>query len=313
MTGPRPVVLIVGSLNTDRVATADRLPDDGETVIGRTYVTGFGGKGGNQAVMAARLGAAVTMVGAVGDDDLGKAYRANLEREGIATDRIARVDGPSGVAPIWVDAAGHNRIIVVSGANDHVSAADGAGAVDAVRPAVVVGQHEIPQAVTAAAFRAARAAGITTILNPAPAAPIEPALLGATDWLVPNETEFGLLAGMPLTGDDASDRLAMVRYATAAAVSLVVTLGARGVRIVPLGSEPVDVPAPAVDAIDTTGAGDAFVGAFAVGVALGWSVVDASRLGCAMAADSVTRTGTQRSYADRDRARAVLRGVVDAR
>lgn len=311
MNEPRSVVLVVGSLNTDLVATADRLPDDGETVIGRSYVTGFGGKGGNQAVMAARLGAAVTMVGAVGDDDLGRAYCANLERERIATDRIARVDGPSGVAPIWVDAAGHNRIIVVSGANDHVSAADGAAAVAAVRPSVVVGQHEIPQAVTAAAFSAARTAGVTTILNPAPAAPIEPELLAATDWLVPNETEFGVLSGVPLTGDDASDRSVMVRYAATVGVSLVVTLGDRGVRIVPVGGEPVDVPAPVVEAIDTTGAGDAFVGAFAVGVALGWPAVDAARLGCAMAADSVTRTGTQRSYADRERAGAVLRTVRD--
>lgn len=311
MNEPRSVVLVVGSLNTDLVATADRLPDDGETVIGRSYVTGFGGKGGNQAVMAARLGADVTMVGAVGDDDLGRAYCANLERERIATDRIARVDGPSGVAPIWVDAAGHNRIIVVSGANDHVSAADGAAAVAAVRPSVVVGQHEIPQAVTAAAFSAARTAGVTTILNPAPAAPIEPELLAATDWLVPNETEFALLSGMPLTGGDALDRSVMVRYAATAGVSLVVTLGDRGVRIVPVGGEPVDVPAPVVEAIDTTGAGDAFVGAFAVGVALGWPAVDAARLGCAMAADSVTRTGTQRSYADRERAGAVLRTVRD--
>ena len=312
MTDPRPVVLVVGSLNTDLVTTAERLPDDGETVIGLTYVTGFGGKGGNQAVMAARLGAAVTMVGAVGDDDLGTGYRANLEREGIATERVARVAGASGVAPIWVDAAGHNRIIVVSGANDRVSAAAGSEAVAAIRPSVVVGQHEIPQAVTAAAFRAARDAGITTILNPAPAASIEPALLASTDWLVPNETEFALLSGTPLTGDAAMDRAAMGRYGATSGVSLVVTLGEGGVQLVPLGGDPVEVPAPSVATLDTTGAGDAFVGAFAVGLALGWDAVDAARLGCAMAADSVTRTGTQRSFADRDHAAEVLRAVRDA-
>ena len=310
MSASGPRVLVVGSLNIDMITTAERLPADGETVIGIDYHTGFGGKGANQAVMAARLGAAVAIVGAVGEDDLGTAYLANLEREGIATTHVDRVAGSSGVAPIWVDATGSNRIIVVPGANDHVSADLAMTAVMTTRPNAVVGQHEIPQAVTEAGFLAAREVRATTILNPAPAAPILAGLLAATDWLVPNETEFALLSGVPLTGDDAADLATIGAYGTAASVSVAVTLGARGAALVPLDGPPMIVPTDPVIPIDTTGAGDAFVGGFAVGLALGWTAVDAARLGCASAADSVTRVGTQRSYPDRASAARLLAAVL---
>ena len=304
-----PIVVVVGSCNIDQVTYAARLPADGETLMGHDYQVGFGGKGANQAVAAARFGGNVVMVAAVGEDDHGTATIANFEREGIRTDHVVRVPGPSGVAPIWVDDAGRNRILVVPGANDHVPADLAQRAVVDHRPAVVVGQHEIPQAVTAAAFRAARAVSATTILNPAPAAPIPPDLLDVVDWLVPNETEFALLAGTPLDGTDEAILATIARYGDATKRSLVVTLGARGAAVVLSGGDRVIVPAPAVTATDTTGAGDAFVGAFAVGLGLGWSAVDAARLGCAAAADSVQRPGTQRSFATRETASAILDGV----
>lgn len=289
-------IVVVGSTMIDLVAYADRLPGDGETVVGSSYVTGFGGKGANQAVIAARLGAEVAMVNTLGEDDHGTAYLAQFAAEGIDTTFIRRVPGSSGVAPIWVDRTGTNRIIIVPGANMEVRPDVAAEAVETVRPKVVIGQFEIPQATTAAGFAAARTHGATTVLNPAPAAPVDPALLGVTDWLVPNETEFELIAGVRL-GETDDDRAAVVSaFADRLGVSVVVTLGERGALVVPRGGTPSRVEAPRVEAVDTTGAGDAFVGAFAVGLALGRSVEDAVRLGCVAAADSVTRRGTQASY-----------------
>lgn len=307
----RPGIVVVGSTMIDLIAYADRLPDDGETVVGSAFQSGFGGKGANQAVAAARFGADVAMVNAVGDDDYGSATIANFEREGIATDDVIRVAGSSGVAPIWVDGGGRNRIIIVPGANEAVPPDLAAAAVTRRRPVVVIGQFEIPQAVTAAGFAAGRTVGAITILNPAPAAAIDPTLLAVTDWLVPNETEFALLAGHPLGDDpDAEDR-SIKAFAGANGTSVVVTLGARGVAILPLGGALVRVPAPIVDAVDTTGAGDAFVGAFAVGLAMGWPPERAAHLGCLAASDSVTRPGTQLSYPDRDRAAFLRASAAD--
>jgi ribokinase len=301
-----PRIVVVGSTMIDLVAYADRLPGDGETVVGTSYVTGFGGKGANQAVMAARLGAEVAMVNTLGDDGHGTAYLAQFAAESIDTTFIKRVPGSSGVAPIWVDRTGTNRIIIVPGANLEVRPDVAAEAVETLRPGVVIGQFEIPQATTAAAFTAARRRGATTVLNPAPAAPVDPALLDVTDWLVPNEPEFELVAGVRL-GDTDEDRAAVVAaFAERLGVSGVVTLGERGALVVPRGGTPSRVEAPRVEAVDTTGAGDAFVAAFAVGLALGRSVDAAVRLGCVTAADSVTRRGTQASYADRAAAARIL-------
>jgi ribokinase len=300
-----PRIVVIGSTMIDLIAYAARLPEAGETVTGTAFRSGFGGKGANQAVAAARFGAEVSMVNTVGDDDHGAATLANFAVEGVATDDMRVVPGASGVAPIWVDAAGMNRIVIVPGTNLLVPADLAIAAVERIQPDVVVGQFEIPQAVTAAGFAAAKAAGAVTVLNPAPGAAIAPELLVVTDWLVPNETEFELIGGSSLDGgrDDAAriadlgDRLG---------VSLVVTLGARGVVLRPLGTPATAIPAPVVAAVDTTGAGDAFVGAFAVGVGLGWPPERAATLGCAAASDSVTRPGTQSSYPDRVRAAALL-------
>jgi ribokinase len=304
VTAPR--IVVVGSTMIDQVAYADRLPGDGETVIGSSYVVGFGGKGANQAVMAARFGAEVAMVNTLGDDGHGTAYLDQFATEGIDTTFIRRVPGSSGVAPIWVDRAGANRIIIVPGANLEVRPDVAAEAVETFRPQVVIGQFEIPQATTAAGFAAARQHGATTVLNPAPAAPVDPALLEVTDWLVPNGPEFELIAGERLGDTDQAQAAVVSAFAGRLGVSIVVTLGERGALVVPRGGRLSWVEAPRVEAVDTTGAGDAFVGAFAVGLALGRSVDAAVRLGCAAAADSVTRRGTQASYADRAGAARIL-------
>ena len=301
-----PRIVVVGSTMIDLIAYADRLPGDGETVIGSTYETGFGGKGANQAVMAARFGAEVAMVNALGDDTHGTAYLERFASEGIDTTFMRRVPGSSGVAPIWVDRRGSNRIIVIPGANDEVRAEVAAEAVVAFRPRVVIGQFEIPQATTAAGFAEARRIGATTVLNPAPAAPVDSELIAVTDWLVPNGPEFELIAGAPLGGSAAAEAETIAAFGDRIGLSVVVTLGERGALVVPRGEPPAWAEAPTVDAVDTTGAGDAFVGAFAVGLALGRSPLAAVRLGNVAAADSVTRRGTQASYPDRSAAAGIL-------
>jgi ribokinase len=306
---PNPSILVVGSTMIDLIAYADRLPEAGETLVGTDFRMGFGGKGANQAVAAARFGARVAMVNTVGEDSYGADYLANFTEQDVDTTYVRRVPGSSGVAPIWVDGAGMNRIIIVPGANLHVPAALAVEAVEAVAPAVVVGQFEIPQEVTAAAFAAARTRGITTVLNPAPADDPDPALLAATDWLVPNEHEFALIGGGILDGDAGAEDALITALGMRLDVSLVVTLGERGAAVAPRGGAVSRVPAVPVRAIDTTGAGDAFVGAFAVGLAQGWDAADAARLGCAFAADSVTRQGTQASFADRAGAAAIMTSI----
>ena len=302
----QPRILVVGSTMIDLIAYADVLPEDGQTIVGRRFAMGFGGKGANQAVAAARLGADVAMVNCVGEDAYGAQTLDNFAAQGVDATFVRRVPGSSGVAPIWVDAAGRNRIICVPAANDETTAALALEAFAAIGPTVVVAQFETPQATTAAVFGAARAAGVTTVLNPAPAAPIDPAVLVATDWLVPNEHEFALIGGGLLDGDVGIENERIAAFGAAHGVSLVVTLGARGAAVLPLGGTVTRVPSPVADAMDTTGAGDAFVGGFAVGLAEGWTAIEAARLGCAFAADSVTRAGTQSSFATREDAAAIL-------
>jgi ribokinase len=304
----RPVIAVVGSLNIDLVAYTARVPSAGETVIGDRFQMGFGGKGANQAVMAARLGARVSMVGALGDDVYAGMTLENLRGEGVDATHIARVAGSSGVAPIWVEPDGTNRIIVVPGANDAVDAEAAGAAIRSMAGVdVVIGQLEIPQPVTAAAFRAARERGAATILNPAPAAPLDPGLIAGATWLIPNETEFGILAGIDRL--DPGDDQAMLAYAGRINPRLLVTLGARGAALVAPPREVQRMPASAVTPVDTTGAGDAFVGAFAVGLAAGLDEVAAVRLGIACASDSVTRTGTQSSFPSREAAAALFERV----
>ncbi len=302
-------ILVVGSTMIDLVTYAKRLPRPGETVVGSTFQIGFGGKGANQAVAAARLGSEVAIVNTIGDDNYGDQYLANFAAERIDTTYVRRVPGSSGVAPIWVDEAGMNSIIIVPGANLHVSAELAAEAVEDFSPSVVIGQFEIPQAVTTAAFAAARAKGITTILNPAPAAKADARLLALTDWLVPNEHEFAAAGGGALHGSDADEDETLDAAAAKLGISIALTLGDRGAALRPVKGVVARIPAVPARAVDTTGAGDAFVGAFAVGLAMGWQAGPAAQLGCAFAAASVTRAGTQSSFPDRKTAASILASV----
>jgi ribokinase len=301
---------VVGSTMIDQIAYAARMPDRGETVIGDHFAQGFGGKGANQAVMARLMGAQVAMVNAVGDDSYGGETLANFARYGIDTQHVLRFPGSSGVAPIWVEPDGSNRIIVVPGANDGLRPEQAAAAVLAQeRVDAVIGQFEIGQVVTTAAFRAARERGAVTLLNPAPGAAVSPDLAAVTDWIIPNETEFAIVARAAGLPDDVEDPGALARVAEGFGARLLVTLGERGSALVGEGGEVLVIPSPRVDAVDTTGAGDAFVGAFAFGLASGWDAADAVRLGCAIAAESVLRPGTQSSFPDPARCRAIIEAV----
>jgi ribokinase len=301
-----PSIAVVGSANIDLVAYVDRAPAAGETVLGRRFVQGFGGKGANQAVMAARLGASVAFIGALGNDAYATETLANFEAEGVDTHGLARVSGSSGLASIWVEPDGTNRIVVIAGANDLVDPTAASAAIARLSALdVLVGQLEIPQAATTIAFRTARARGAITVLNPAPAADLDPALLASTDWLVPNELELARLVGTSIQGIDAE----LLAYSERIGCDLVVTLGSRGAVLVQAGRvERFD--APRVSVLDSTGAGDAFVGAFTVGLGLGLAPIDAVRLGVACASDSVTRAGAQASYPDRALARELLNSIA---
>jgi ribokinase len=309
-----PWLTVVGSTMIDLIAYAARMPGRGETVVGDRFAQGFGGKGANQAVMARLMGAQVAMVNSLGDDGYGEQTLANFARRGIDTTHVRRVAGSSGVAPIWVEPDGSNRIIVVPGANAGLLPEHAAQAVAAQdRLDAVIGQFEIDQAVTAAAFQVARERGAVTMLNPAPGAAISAELAAVSDWIIPNETEFAILAGAAGLPDDVDDPDALAQVAAGLGARLLVTLGERGAALLGEGGGVRVVPAPQVAAVDTTGAGDAFVGAFAYGLASGWDEVDAVRLGCAIAAESVRRPGTQTSFPDPARCAQIVAEVHAAR
>ena len=316
-------VIVVGSVNIDLVATAERLPAPGETVTGAQFSEHHGGKGGNQAVAAARLGATTAFVGAIGGDAFGEEARAALAAEGIDVAALRTLPGATGVALILVDGSGENLISVASGANaaltpDHVFAAFATLAPRA-GDVVLVG-HEIPTATAKAALRAARQAGATTILNPAPANGLDRSVYGDVDILTPNRGELAILV------DDDSRRIGRAtgsreRPEVAAATLLdrnsegegvrgavIVTLGAAGAVVVARGDAPLDLPAPAVTAIDSVGAGDAFNGALAAGLASGRSLEAAAARAIAAAALSTTRSGAREGMPTTDELGALLEG-----
>ena len=305
MAEPSPSIAVVGSANIDLAVDVDRVPAAGETIIGRGFAQGFGGKGANQAVMAARLGASVSFVGALGDDAYADATLANFANQGVSTTGVQRVPGSSGLASIWVERDGTNRIVVIGGANDLVDPTAASAAIARLPAlAVLVGQLEVPQFATAIAFRTARARGAVTLLNAAPAADLDPALLANADWLLANEHELTHLAGRSIEDVDAE----LLAYSERVGCDLVVTLGTRGAVLVQAGRVE-RFTAPRIAVVDTTGAGDAFAGGFAVGLGLGWPTDDAVRLGIACGSDSVTRSGAQASYPDRSRSGALLRSI----
>jgi ribokinase len=264
-------VIVAGSINMDVVATAERHPKIGETIAGKQVLYFPGGKGANQAVAAAKLGAPTALIGCLGADAFGQELRAFLVTQGVDL-RLVResADGHSGTAIITL-ANADNTIVVVPGANAFVNADDVAAATLA-QGDIAVSQFEIPSPTITAFFRRARAGGATTILNPAPARAFGRELLELVDILVLNETELGLLAGMELR--DTDDHPDFVDAARSLRVSesqaICITLGKRGVLAL-LGNEPIFVPGRNVLAIDTTGAGDCFVGALAARLASGAS------------------------------------------
>ena len=303
----REHVVVVGSTMMDMVAYTSKIPQAGETVSGDSFALGFGGKGANQAVMARRLGATVSMVNTLGDDLFGDSTLANFQEEGIDTSGISRAHGASGVAPIWVEPDGTNRIICVAGTNDAMTPAGAISALEHLENyQIVIGQLEIPQEVTIAAFRKAQDFGAITILNPAPFASISPDLIAVSDWIIPNESEF---AGMHPQGLGPTSDENILELSATLKARFAVTLGEKGAAFTTRDGEIRRVAAPQVNAIDTTGAGDAFVGAFAVGLAANLIDEKAIALGCACASESVTRRGTQSSYPTPAQAQEILRSI----
>src|SRR4051812_31826458 len=273
-------VLVVGSVNVDLVVTLDRLPAAGETVIGGRFARHGGGKGANQAVAAARAGATVRFVGAVGDDDFGAAALAELEAEGIDVGAVARLDDePTGVALIAVDREGRNQIAVASGANARVDAAMARAAGDLRRGDVCLLGFEVPDEAVGAAARAAADAGAQIVLNPAPARELPEGIAGLGVVLTPNADEADALGGAHA-------------LAARTGAPVVVTRGADGALLVD-GTDEKTLAAPAVEVVDTTGAGDAFNGVLAAGLAAGLDLEDAARRAVDAASASVRRAGAR--------------------
>jgi ribokinase len=298
-------VFIAGSINMDVVATADRHPKVGETVAGRQVLYFPGGKGANQAVAASRLGVKTTLIGRLGKDSFGAELRMFLGAQGIELGSVRDADTHSGTAIITV-AASDNTIVVIPGSNALVSADDVAN-VPLAKGDVAVSQFEIPLPTIAAFFQRARSAGATTLLNPAPAQKMSAELLALVDILVLNETELGFLAGVELSdGDEAATIIDVARQLQAREDQIIcVTLGKRGVLAL-AGREEFAVPGRVVKAVDTTGAGDCFVGALAAQLAKGVSLRAALAFANAAASISVQRMGAGPSMPTAAEVAAVL-------
>jgi ribokinase len=292
-----PKICVVGSSNLDMNSYVTRFPAPGETIHGLRFTTGYGGKGANQAVMAARLGAAVTFVGKVGNDLFGRDMLANFNAEGIDASYIQTTDeAASGVAVITIDATGMNSIVVIPGANGLLTAEDVAAARPAIEGAdVLVCQLEVPMPANLTAARIAHQAGKMIIFNPAPVSEEAPdELLQLCHIVCPNENEAALLTGQPATSLADAEIAARILLGRGAR-QVIVTLGERGSLLVD-GGQVMHVAAPRVKAVDTTGAGDAFVGTLAYFLAVGAPVVEAMQRANQVAAISVQRPGTQTSY-----------------
>lgn len=274
-----PRVVVIGSINMDFVVSTPILPAPGETVLGSAFSTTPGGKGGNQAIAASRAGGEVTMIGALGSDGPARQLECALAEAGVATGLVRRVDGSSGVAFITVDGAAENSIVVIPGANHTLQALSDADRAAIEHADIVVAQLEIPLSTVVEAAEVAAAAGVAFLLNPSPVRPLPDALLSRVSVLVANEGEMRAL------GHDVVRALSHV----------VCTLGAAGARYRGLDGPEITVVPPPVEPVDTSGAGDAFTGAFAVAWAAGSGPEDALRLACAAGALATTRFGAAAS------------------
>jgi ribokinase len=290
-------IVVVGSINLDLVAATQRIPIAGETVAGLGFRTFPGGKGANQAVAAARLGGSVSMVGKLGTDAFGVQLRESLEEANVNTEAVELVPGSSGVALITTDAKGENAITVVAGANAHLTPADLDANIEIILGAgILLTQLEIPLETVERLAAIALGGRIPLVLDPAPARVLPPSILKCVDWITPNETETCVLTGRP--PGELSDE--MIEDAANALLergsrNVILKLGSRGCYVALSDGTRQLLPAYTVSAVDTTAAGDAFNGAFAVGLMHGQNPIDSAAWASAVAAISVTRVGAQTS------------------
>jgi ribokinase len=290
----KPIV-VVGSINMDMVAVAERIPAVGETVSGTDFQTHPGGKGANQAVAVARLGYPVRMIGRLGSDVFGAQLRRHLAESGVDIAAIASSDGPSGVAIIEVSRKGENSIVVVPGANAQLTPADIDANLGIIREAgIVLTQLETPLETVARLCSVCARERVPLILDPAPARELPAQVLQQVEWFTPNESEAAFYAGGS-TNENAAPIEIAARFLAKGCRSVVLKMGARGVYLASREGAAEMVPAFAVRAVDSTAAGDAFNGAFAVGLMTGKTARDSAIFAAAVAAISVTRAGAQPS------------------
>jgi ribokinase len=297
----RPRIAVVGSANVDLTTFAGQFPKPGETIFGQNFDLGFGGKGANQAAAARLCGADVFMVARVGDDLFGPSTIKNFEKLGIDATHVRQVSGvSSGVAPIFVDPSGQNRIIVVKGANDELKPRDVDAAADMLKSVdCIVLQFEIPLETVYYTIGFAHKNGIRCILNPAPAQAIDISALSYLDYFVPNEHEAEAISGMPVRNVDDAKRCAE-KLLAGGIRRVIITLGSNGSLLA--GSEGMEhVPAYTMTSVDSTGAGDAFIGSFATFLGEGWPEREAVRRANLYAGLSTTGVGTQKSFFSRTR------------
>lgn len=296
---PAPHIAVIGSANIDLTTFTDAFPRAGETIFGKEFHLGFGGKGANQAVAASVCGAQVSMIARVGDDLFGPATLENFSSRGIDTRHVITTPGiSSGVAPIFVDSSGQNRILVVKGANDKLSPAAIEAASDVLLSAdMIVLQLEIPLETVYFALRFARQHGIRTILNPAPAQALDPQQIANAEYVIPNETEAATLTGLRVGNLNEARSCAQALVASGMR-RVILTLGGNG-ALLASAEGLIHVPAFPVTAVDTTGAGDAFIGSLACFLASGCAEAEAIRRANLYAALSTLRTGTQSSFVTR--------------
>jgi ribokinase len=297
----RPRIAVVGSANIDLTTFTSKFPKPGETIFGDSFLLGFGGKGANQAVASKLCGAEVFMVARVGSDLFGPATIENFKKQGIDATHVKQLEGvSSGVAPIFVEPSGQNRIFVVKGANDKLMPADVDAAADLLRTVdCMVLQFEIPLETVYYSVRFARENGIRCIVNPAPAQPVDTEALAGLDYFVPNESEAETITGLPVRNLDDAKKCAET-FLSGGVKRVIVTLGANGSLLASReGME--HIPAFAVKSVDSTGAGDAFIGSFAVFLGEGLAEREAVRRANLYAGLSTTGVGTQKSFYDRAR------------
>jgi ribokinase len=294
-----PRIAVVGSANIDLTTLSDRFPKPGETIFGQKFDLGFGGKGANQAVASRLCGADVFMVARVGSDLFGPATIENFKKLGIDATHVKQIEGvSSGVAPIFVEPNGQNRILVVKGANDLLKPADVDAAADLLKTVdCIVLQFEIPLETVYYCVSFARKNGIRCIVNPAPAQPVDLNALAGLDYFVPNESEAETITGVPVRNVEDAKKCAE-KLLSDGVKRVILTLGANGSLLA--GREGMEhIPAFQVKAIDSTGAGDAFIGSFAVFLGEGLPEREAVRRANLYAGLSTTGVGTQKSFYDR--------------